>query len=72
MRARLALAVSGIEVETREVKLRDKPAAMLAASPKGTVPVLVLADDIVIDESIDIMRWALAAYSTSRTSFPSA
>lgn len=66
MRARLALAVSGIEVETREVKLRDKPAAMLAASPKGTVPVLVLADDIVIDESIDIMRWALAANDPER------
>lgn len=61
MRARLALAVSGIEVETREVTLRAKPAAMLAASPKGTVPVLVLPDGTVIDESIDIMRWALAA-----------
>lgn len=59
MRARLALAVSGVAVETREVKLRDKPAAMLAASPKGTVPVLVLPDGSVIDESIDIMRWAL-------------
>ncbi|ODP37328.1 glutathione S-transferase [Sphingomonas turrisvirgatae] len=59
MRARLALAVSGVEVETREVKLRAKPATMLAASPKGTVPVLVLPDGRVIDESIDIMRWAL-------------
>lgn len=59
MRARLALAVSGIEAQVREVKLRDKPAAMLAASPKGTVPVLVLNDGAVIDESIDIMRWAL-------------
>lgn len=60
IRARLALAVSGIAVEHREVKLRDKPAAMLAASPKGTVPVLVLPDGAVIDESLDIMRWALA------------
>lgn len=60
IRARLALAVSGIAVEHREVKLRDKPAEMLAASPKGTVPVLVLSDGAVIDESIDIMRWALA------------
>lgn len=59
MRARLALAVSGIECEVREVKLRAKPAAMLAASPKGTVPVLVLLDGTVIDESIDVMRWAL-------------
>lgn len=61
MRARLALAVSGIAHEVREVKLRNKPAAMLAASPKGTVPVLVLPDSRVIDESIDIMRWALAS-----------
>lgn len=60
IRARLALAVSGIAVEHREVKLRDKPAEMLAASPKGTVPVLVLSDGTVIDESLDIMRWALA------------
>lgn len=59
MRARMALAVSGTACEIREVKLRDKPAAMLAASPKGTVPVLVLADGQVIDESLDIMRWAL-------------
>lgn len=59
MRARLALAVSGTAHEVREVKLSDKPAAMLAASPKGTVPVLVLPDGEVIDESLDIMRWAL-------------
>lgn len=60
IRARLALAVSETAVEHREVKLRDKPAEMLAASPKGTVPVLVLPDGAVIDESLDIMRWALA------------
>lgn len=60
IRARLALAVSETAVEHREVKLRDKPAEMLAASPKGTVPVLVLPDGRVIDESLDIMRWALA------------
>lgn len=59
MRARMALLASGVSYEHREVLLRDKPAAMLAASPKGTVPVLVLADGSVIDESIDIMRWAL-------------
>lgn len=60
IRARLALTVSETAVEHREVKLRDKPAEMLAASPKGTVPVLVLPDGQVIDESLDIMRWALA------------
>jgi glutathione S-transferase len=60
MRARLALAVSGVRCELREVKLSAKPAAMLAASAKGTVPVLVLPDGTVIDESIDIMRRALA------------
>ncbi len=59
MRARLALAVSGQEVEHREVSLKAKPLEMLAASPKGTVPVLVLPDGRVIDESLDIMRWAL-------------
>lgn len=62
MRARMALLVSGTAYTHREVLLRDKPAAMLAASPKGTVPVLVLADGTVIDESIDIMRWALARH----------
>lgn len=59
MRARMALIASGIAYEHREILLRDKPAAMLAASCKGTVPVLVLANGEVIDESIDIMRWAL-------------
>lgn len=59
MRARLALAVSGEPHELREVVLRDKPAEMLAASPKGTVPVLVLPDGEVIDESLDVMLWAL-------------
>lgn len=59
MRARLALTASETQVEHREVLLRDKPAQMLAASPKGTVPVLVLPDGQVIEESLDIMRWAL-------------
>jgi glutathione S-transferase len=62
IRGRLALAVSGIAVEHREVRLRDKPAEMLAASPKATVPVLVLPDGAVIDESLDIMRWALGRH----------
>jgi glutathione S-transferase len=60
MRARLALAVSGTRCELREVKLSAKPQAMLVASPKGTVPVLVLPGGKVIGESLDIMRWALA------------
>ncbi|MBU1288515.1 MAG: glutathione S-transferase [Alphaproteobacteria bacterium] len=60
MRARLALAISGAEIRIREVVLRDKPAEMLAASPKGTVPVLVLPDGQVVDESLDVMKWALA------------
>jgi glutathione S-transferase len=59
MRARLALYASGIAVELREVALRDKPSSMLEASPKGSVPVLVLPDGRVIDESWDIMVWAL-------------
>lgn len=59
MRARMALLISGIACEIREVVLRDKPAAMIAASPKATVPVLVLDDRRVIDESTAIMRWAL-------------
>jgi glutathione S-transferase len=59
MRARLALAVSGTRYEMREISLRAKPAAMLAASAKGTVPVLVLPEGEIIDQSLDIMRWAL-------------
>lgn len=59
MRARLAIAVSGQAVELREVVLKAKPAEMLAASPKGTVPVLVEADGTVIEESLEIMLWAL-------------
>ncbi len=59
MRARMALAVSGAPVRLREILLKDKPEEMLAASPKGTVPVLVEGDR-VIDESLDVMNWALA------------
>lgn len=58
MRARLALASSGQTCELREVVLRNKPASMLQASPKGTVPVLI-AHGEVIDQSLDIMLWAL-------------
>lgn len=59
MRARLALAASGITTELREVVLKDKPAELLALSPKATVPVLQTETGRIIDESIDIMRWAL-------------
>jgi len=62
MRARMALWVAGITVELREVKLAAKPPALAAASPKATVPVLVLPDGTVIDESLAIMRWALAQH----------
>lgn len=59
MRARLALRVSGVAYEHREVALKAKPADMLAASPKGTVPVLCLTTGEVLEQSLDIMRWAL-------------
>lgn len=61
MRARMALRYSGVPVEIVEVSLKAKPAAMLAISPKGTVPVLD-ANGQVIDESLEIMRWALAQH----------
>jgi len=60
MRARMAIARAGIECRLREVVLRDKPSEMLTASPKGTVPVIVEADGTVIEESLDVMAWALA------------
>lgn len=60
MRVRMALWAAGIAVELREVKLAAKPQELIAASPKATVPVLVLADGTVVDESLAIMRWALA------------
>ena len=59
MRARLAAAASGERCELREVVLKNKPAEMLAASPKGTVPVLVLPNATVLEQSLDIMLWAL-------------
>jgi glutathione S-transferase len=59
MRARLAIAASGQACELREVVLRDRPPQLAEASPKATVPVLVDTDGTVIDESLDIMHWAL-------------
>lgn len=60
MRARLALSYANVPFEIREVVLRDKPAELIALSPKATVPVLQLPDGRVLDESLDIMNWALA------------
>ena len=59
MRARMALLASGTVCELREIVLRGKPQELFAASPKGTVPVLVLLNGTVIEESLDIMLWAL-------------
>lgn len=58
MRARLALLQAGVAFDAFEIVLRDKPAEMLALSPKGTVPVLRLPDGQVLEQSLDIMRWA--------------
>ena len=60
MRARLGLLFAGLQVELREIILKNKPAPMLAISPKGTVPVLELPDGRVIEESREILEWALA------------
>ena len=60
MRARLAINVSGIEVELREILLREKAPQLLEISPKATVPVLVETNGTVIEESLEIMDWALS------------
>lgn len=59
MRARMALSYANIDVEIREISLKEKPAHMLAVSPKGTVPVLVLTNCNVLEQSLDIIDWAL-------------
>lgn len=59
MRARMAIAYAGINVGLREVVLKDKPPAMLEVSPKGTVPIVIDVDGRIIEESRDVMRWAL-------------
>lgn len=58
MRARMALLQAGVAFDAFEIVLRDKPAELLALSPKGTVPVLRLPDGQVLEQSLDIMRWA--------------
>jgi len=62
MRARFALIATDVDFEHREIILKNKPQSMLDASPKGTVPVLIAANEQVIDESLDIMLWALKQY----------
>ncbi len=59
IRARMALSYAGLAITVHEVALRQKPAELLAASTKGTVPVLVMPSGEAIDESLNIMRWAL-------------
>ena len=63
IRARMSLELCKIDVCLREVNLSDKPIEMLQVSPKGTVPILVLPDETVIDESLDIMIWSLERFS---------
>lgn len=62
MRARMALTYAQIPFEIIEIELKNKPPKMLELSPKGTVPVLVINEKIVIDESLGIMTWALKQY----------
>jgi len=72
MRARMALYYAGIQCEIREVDLKDKPQALRDVSAKATVPVLLLADGRVMDESLDIMRWALSRHDPEQWLSPSA
>lgn len=60
MRGRMGLKASGLPYEHREIILRDKPEEMLKVSPKGTVPVFVKNDGAIIDESLDLLKWALS------------
>ena len=59
MRARMALRVSQLDYEHREVLLREKPEHMVEVSPKGTVPVFIQSNGVVIDESLDLLLFAL-------------
>jgi glutathione S-transferase len=65
MRARMALIRAGVAFDAYEIVLRDKPPEMLAISPKGTVPVLLLPDGSVSEESLNIVRWALEAHASA-------
>lgn len=59
MRARMALTSAGINCDVIDIDFKDKPTEMLALSPKGTVPVLKTTQNAVVDESLDVMQWAL-------------
>jgi glutathione S-transferase len=66
MRARMALSYAGIAYQVQDISLKDKPAGLLAVSPKGTVPVLVLPDGQVLEQSLDIMHWALQQHDPAQ------
>ena len=66
MRARMALLVAGVAFDAHEVSLRDKPPAMLTLSAKGSVPVMLLSDGQVFEQSWDIMHWALTRHQATR------
>ena len=70
MRARMGLRLANISWEHREVDLKNKPAHMLELSPKGTVPVLLLEDGTLIDESLDILIWALESADAAHIHSP--
>lgn len=70
IRARLALNYCGLNYEIREVNLKQKPKSLLEYSPKGTVPVLILDDGTIIDESFDIMKWAISTSDENKLSRP--
>ncbi len=70
MRARLALEAGGIKVILREIVLRDKAPEMIAVSAKATVPVMVLDDGTVLEESLDVIRWALDHSDAGKTLAP--
>ena len=63
MRGRMALALMDTQIEVREILLRDKHPSMLEASPKGTVPVFITAEGQLIEESLDLVIWAIAENS---------
>lgn len=66
IRARLTLLQAAIDYDKYEVDLKHKPASLLAISPKATVPVLWISDTVILQESLDIMRWALNEHDPLR------
>ena len=68
----MALKLADIQVEIREISLREKPAHLLRVSPKGTVPVLILQDETVLDESMAIMQFAAKIYAVKHAEGTSA